>query len=284
MINFRKAFFALKGRLGLPSTAVVAEQSVPSATVDLQPIPVDDAPLLEQHEIVLCVPGEWADASDFTGRVAALDGHYSNTGVLQAQVGDTDGIKVDIGRADPSLAVAFRIAGQGKIDEDTLRVLARHTSVAYLHFPADLAAHGASMLKLSRLMERVGGLAVKVESCGVAHSWARWAILLKGALPGQYAAGVTLVTSADFYYSCGMHNFGLPDCEVPGAIDFDSAMNLVNQFNFWRLSALPSLSNGHSFSLDKGAPSYVLRQRSDQRHAAGSPLFNPHGLWRLEPA
>ena len=284
MFNFRKAISALKARFGLPPATDIVEQALPSATVEVEPAPVDAAPVVKQHEMVLCVPGQWADASDFASKVAALDGHYSDAGFLLARAGDTDRIKVDIGPAEPRLALAFRVACQGKIDEDTLRVLSRHTSVAYLYFPADLAAQSALIIKFSRLMERVGGLAVKVETCGVAHSWAQWAILLKGALPGQYAAGVTLVTSADFYYSCGMHNFGLPDCEVPGAMDFDSAMHLMNQFNLWRLSALPSLSDGHSFSLGKDAPSYRLYHQPDQRHADHAPLSNPHGLWRLNPA
>ncbi len=162
--------------------------------------------------------------------------------------------------------------------------MARHTSVAYLHFPANLAGEGERILKFSRLIERVGGIAVKVESSGVAHGWAQWASLLKGGLPGQFAAGVTLVTSADFYYSCGMHNFGLPDCEVSGLLDFDSAMHLMNQFNFWRLSAFPALSDGHSFSLGQGQPSYTLSHHGDQRHASAAALFNPNGLWRLDLA
>lgn len=286
MINFRKAFSALKARFGLSSEPVVVDELAQALPVEehLPPAIVVDEPALERDFITLCVPGPWAHAVEFGDKVATLAGRYSDPGRLMLDAGDTDGVAVELCAADPKLAVAFRIACQGKMDEEMLRVLARHASVAYLRFPADLAAQSERMLKFSRLMERAGGLAVKVESCGVAHSWAQWASLLKGALPGQYAAGVTLVTSADFYYSCGMHNFGLPDCEVFGALDFDSAMHLMNQFNLWRLSALPALSDGHSFSLGKGAPSFKLFQQADPRHAAGAPLFNSHGLWRLDPA
>ena len=283
MINFRKAYSALKARFGLSPEPVVVEEivQVPPAEENAPPAIVVDEPALEQDFITLCVPGPWADAVEFGDKVAALAGSYSDAGRLMLDAGDTDGIAIKLCAADPKLAVAFRIACQGKMDEEMLRVLARHALVAYLRFPADLAAQSERMLKFSRLMERAGGLAVKVESCGVAHSWAQWASLLKGALPGQYAAGVTLVTSADFYYSCGMHNFGLPDCEVAGALDFDSAMHLMNQFNLWRLSTLSALSDGHSFSLGKGEPSYSLQQRSDQRNARSSPLFNAKGLWLL---
>lgn len=286
MINFRNAFSALKARFGLSPEPVVLDAlaEAPPAEENVPPAIVLDQPALASDVITLCVPGPWAHAVEFGDQVATLAARYTDAGRLMLDAGDSDGIALELRGADPRLAVAFRIACQGKMDEEMLRVLARHASVAYLRFPADLAAQSERMLKFSRLLERAGGLAVKVETCGVAHNWAQWASLLKGALPGQYAAGVTLVTSADFYYSCGMHNFGLPDYEVSGALDFDSAMHLMNQFNLWRLSALPALSDGHSFSLGKGAPSFKLLRQADPRHAAGAALFNRHGLWRLDPA
>ncbi len=276
MINFRKAFAAIKARFGSPSGPVMVEVIEPPIVV-AAPEPI-------QHPLVLCVPGDWADVGEFMAKVAVLRGHYSDAGRLLVDIDGSDDIEVAIGPADPRLALAFRIASQGKIDEATLRAIGRHGAVAYLRFPAELAAQATRMLTFSRFIERVGGLAVKVESCGVAHGWTQWASLLKGGLPGQYAAGVTLVTSADAYYSCGMHNFGVADCEVSGTLEFDAAMNLINQFNVWRLSAMPLLSDGHSFSLGKGAPTFTLHQHGDQRHLAASPLCNPHGLWRLDAA
>lgn len=285
MIIFRKAFAALKARFSLPSAPAVqqAPEQLP-APVEAAPPPAAEPVAPAQHHLVLCVPGAWVDAGDFTARVAALRGHYSDAGRLSVDLDDIADIELDIVAADPRLAVAFRIASQGKMDEGTLKEIGRHTAVAYLRFPAALDAQANRLLKFCRFMERAGGLGVKVETSGVAHGWAHWANLLKGGLPGQYAAGVTLVTSADFYHSCGMHNFGLPDCEVPGTLEFDVAINLINQFNFWRLSALPVLSSGHSFSLGKGAPGYTLNEQSDERHAPDSPLCNPHGLWRLDLA
>ncbi len=48
----------------------------------------------------------------------------------------------------------------------------------------------------------------------------------------------------DYYYSCGMHHYGFPDVEVASKIDPNTAADLMNRFNYWRIVEKPTLPLG----------------------------------------
>ena len=131
-------------------------------------------------------------------------------------------------------------------------------------------------------LRSAGGIAVKVETAGVAHEWARWEELLAGSLFDQYTAVVTLVGGDAYFHSCGMHNFGLPDCEVPDTLPLEEAADLMNRFNIWLLGEAPVLAEGHTFSLTTEGARYRLSCQDDLRHDPDHCFYNPHGLWRLD--
>ena len=108
--------------------------------------------------------------------------------------------------------------------------------------------------------------------------------MLAGTPFDLYTAATTLVADTDHFYSCGMHNFSLPDCEVPRALGIELAAELMNKFNHWRLVERPVLEDRHTFSLTSAQPRYRVLRASDSRHKAGDPFYNPHGLWRLHEA
>jgi hypothetical protein len=105
-------------------------------------------------------------------------------------------------------------------------------------------------------MKRAGGLAVKVESSGVAHEWDRWFSLLSGSTFDAYCGAVTLIGDSDRYYSCGMHHFGLPESSLPTSIAIGEAADFMNRFNLYQIIERPELATGHTFSLAPDAPYY----------------------------
>jgi hypothetical protein len=154
----------------------------------------------------------------------------------------------------------------------------------YLHFPLDIRAQRERLIKFTKLLQRLGGLAVKVESAGTAHSWERWFNLLNGSLFDLYCSAVVLVGGTDHFYSCGMHHFGLPECAVPTSVDIGEAADLMNRFNFWQIDEVPTLKSGHTFSLSEDSPRYRVTLQSDNRHEADDTFFNPNGVWYLSAA
>lgn len=202
-------------------------------------------------------------------------------GMVLADVEEQDHVPLDFCEADPDMAKAFEIGGQGKMSAEQLESIRKHRSVVYLHFPLDLADQRERVLKYTQVIQRLGGLAVKLESAGVAHAWDRWFGLLTGTPFDMYCAAVVLVGDRDYYYSCGMHHFGLPDCEVPRSMSPADAAELINQFNFWQIVEKPKLDIGHTFSVAAEAPRFRLSKGADPRHEEEDLFHNPQGLWRL---
>lgn len=204
-------------------------------------------------------------------------------GAVLADVGAKDHVPLEFCPADSQVAEAFEIAGQGKIPSDVLARLRGHTAVVYLRFPLDLPDQRKRVIDYTRLVHRLGGIAVKLESSGLAHSWERWFGLLSGTPFDVYCAAVVLIGDSGHYYSCGMHHFRLPDCEVPRSIPVDEAADIMNRFNFWQVVERPKLASGHTFSLTETSPHFRLALSKDARHRDDDLFHNAHGIWRLDP-
>lgn len=236
-------------------------------------------------ELILCIPGPWKDRSDFIRRVITLDpmARYMFAGGVLADTISKDHVAVEFAAADPRMSETFELAGQGQIAAPLLSEIEKHQSVVYMHFRSDMQAERDRLIKFTKLLQQLGGLAIKVESAGVAHDWDRWFSLLEGSLFDLYCASVLLIGSEDHYYSCGMHHFGLPECAVPTSVDPGEAADLMNRFNFWRISEGPTLHSGHTFSLSKDEPAWLMKLAPDEQHEAEDLFFNPHGVWFLSP-
>jgi hypothetical protein len=242
-------------------------------------------PTMDQ-EIILCIPGTWTSHDDFLKQVITYEpiGRYMFAGMVLMDVQGKDHVPLDFCPADPDLSKAFEIAGQGRFTSEVLARIKAHTSVVYLHFPSDLIGQRERMLKFTEIIHDLGGIAVKVESCGIAHTMERWNELLSGNLFEAYCAGVVLVRDDNYFYSCGMHHFGLPECEVASTTPIEEATHLMNQFNFWQIHDKPKVSPGETFSLTETAPRFRLSLAPDPRSDKDDLFHNTHGVWRLTPA
>jgi hypothetical protein len=71
------------------------------------------------------------------------------------------------------------------------------------------------VIDFTGVMRQVGGIAVKVESSGIAHDWDTWFARVQSNNPFDwYRSLVVLIADPSRFYSCGMHPFGLADVEV----------------------------------------------------------------------
>lgn len=236
-------------------------------------------------ELTLCIPGPWADREDFMRRVITFPpaGRYMYLGGILADVAAKQHVKLAHVDRDPGLVDAFAIAGRGSLSERTLQAIEAHGSFVFLQFPTPITAQLAPIAKFVGMLRAIGGLAVKVESSGVAHEIEEWLAMLAGGAFDQYRSVVTLIGDERTYYSCGMHLFDLPDCSVPRSLSPEVAADLMNRFNVYRIAERPVLQAGHTFSVDTDAPHFRLGHAADVRHEADDLFHNPHGLWLLSP-
>lgn len=235
------------------------------------------------YDTFLCIPGSWVDRSDFLRKIITQEpkGRFITAGLILTDLLEKNHVGVEVHPRDAKMRHAFEIAGQGRINPSVLAAIDAHASVVYLRFPPHLLEEKAKVAKFTKLLQSAGGIAIKVESAGVAHTWERWNELLSGSTFDLYTSATVLIGDRETCYSCGMHNFSLPDCEVPASIGKVAAAELMNGFNYWLLAEKPVLKDRHTFSLTSTSPRYRVLHIPDSRHEAGDAFFNPHGLWRL---
>lgn len=236
-------------------------------------------------EILLCIPGPWTERGDFFRHVLMHEtpGRYMYAGGIFADVQAKDHVMLEFCDAYPQMREAFEAGGHGRLSDELLQQIEAHRSVLYLHFPADAVDQRERILKYTQIFQRLGGIALKVESAGITHSWERWFELMSSHTFDQYTALCTLIGGQSCYHSFGMHHFGRPDCEVPASIEIGEAADLMNQFNMYQIVENPELTSGHTFSVDESAPIYRLSHQADERYEADDPFHNPNGIWRLDP-
>lgn len=238
------------------------------------------------NELILCIPGPWTNRADFLTRIISAKpaGRYMFAGGLLVDVERKDHVEIECCGQDERMTEAFGHAGQGMIPEECLEEISKHTSVAYLHFPLDLPAQRERLARFTAALRNAGGLAIKLESSGIAHTWERWERLLGGSPFDLYCCAVVLVGGSHSFSSCGMHHFGLPECEVPSYMGPSAGANLMNRFNVWRITERPELRSGETLSLITDEPPFKLELVPDGQHEEDSLFHNPHGVWRLTRA
>ena len=234
--------------------------------------------------MIACIPGNWNDRSDLLARVVRESrGEFMFAGLICAQVKKNRHCKLEFTNADSAIGNAFEIAGGLQLDRDLLKEISSHTSVVYLIFDSVLPELTDELKDFTRLLSRLGGIAIKIESTGVAFGWNSWFERIESTNPfDSYRTFVTLIGDEDYFYSCGMHHYGFPDVEVASKIGPNTAADLMNQFNFWRVVEKPTLAAGHTFSLTPVSRHYRLTHVDDTRHLPDDPFHNPTGIWRLE--
>ncbi|MBK8465374.1 MAG: DUF4261 domain-containing protein [Chloracidobacterium sp.] len=237
-----------------------------------------------ENEIIVCIPGTWESRTKLIESViVSTSGDFMFAGMILAHPKGNDHAELEFYDADEQIAEGFAYGGQGKLSDATLDQISQHQSVVYLHFPFGILEQKARLLKFTEVLSKCGGIAVKLETSGVAHEWKRWFELLNSDnLFGTYCATVVLVVDEDFYYSCGMHNFGLADVQISNSFDAPEAADLLNKFSFWQLVDKPILKAGHTFSLTADSPHFRLELSKDKRHSEGDLFYNPNGLWELQ--
>jgi hypothetical protein len=234
---------------------------------------------------VVGVPGPWADTSDL--RRALVDQNVLYAGQIALEIGAERGAIVVFRGHDPNLRVAFRAAGAySSLTEAEYGEIGLQRSCVYLVDEDAGSLEAASRIaRLSLALVRAGGLGVKVESAGKAHSPSDWeALFASGAHEADLIDGYVVYVGAqgEEYYSCGMHNLGCPDAVAPSGLSPRGAYELLDVFCRFELIDKPTLNSGETFAAGPDAPTFRLRHESS--HFDEDDLFwNEHGAWHLEP-
>jgi hypothetical protein len=155
--------------------------------------------------MIVCIPGPWLDRSAFVQRVITLEpaGRFVFAGGVLADVEYQHQVPLDFLGHHPRMLEAFQAATRGDLSPELANAITEHQSSIYLQFPLDFLNQRERVLKFTKVVERLGGIAIKLESSGVGHSWQHWFKLLSSEnLFDWYCAMVMLLGTEHDYYSC----------------------------------------------------------------------------------
>jgi hypothetical protein len=248
-------------------------------------------------ELILCLPG----SDHFREQCEPL--------LQQAEV------KHEFRGHDPRMAAAFE-ASRSNINPSLyprdFEDIARHSTVLYVlsesYAPGEAAAMSRDFLRLGRQLLDAGGIAIKCESSGVAHSASYWRELAERAEASAslssppttdlwqalYTAYVQLpIQSETDFYSCGMHLLGHPDMIASCALMDElltvgqspaiRAVDLFDGFGAYLLSEIGNegFISSHTFSLNAESKRYRVIWEPCTGYDEDNFFFNPYGRWRF---
>lgn len=227
----------------------------------------------------LLVPGPWSDSA---GVIEALGRH----GIVAVARGDAQlapsQIAVEVITED-GLAEGFSWGRKGPLPDELTNRIGLCGRAALLEVAHRLDREPALVARIGRALYVEGGLAVRMEGSGAASEWQPWLEQLDSGTPASiYESAVEIVRDGDTYFTCGMHQFDLPDAQI-SSDDSASAIDWLDELNVYQLAENPLLGSGHTFRPSTGLASRTLERWPDHRHHPNDGRHNPFGIWRLLP-
>jgi hypothetical protein len=234
-------------------------------------------------EIIIGIPGKWLTRHDIVTDIATKSNGLLFAGFVLMDTTTNEGYKLEVHDYDPDLANAFEIAGRPRISKIDVQAIQLHTFTLYLVAKGGSLEYAQKVLNIGCGLLQAGGLAIKVETTGKAHTAKDWlAFAATNNETALYHAFVTLIGSAGKYYSCGMHNLGYRDAIIQDNISSDEAAQLLQNFLLYTLIEKPTLGDGHTFSETENSQYYRLHGVPCNTYPSDHTFHNPFGMWQFE--
>lgn len=238
----------------------------------------------ENPEMILCIPGPWKDRSELITSIVNCDSGYIFAGRILMNLTSEYSCELDYCDRDPQMIGAFQAAGGHWSDTAEMAAIATHQSVVYLISDGGSREDAEATMLAAKALLKAGGLGVKVESAGLAHSPDAWIKMCQNfAQFSAHRALVVYITGRDEVYSCGMHNLGLWDA-ITTIDNKQQAVELLRVFTWYQFTESPELRAGQTFSVDAESDIYRLREYQGVDYGEESLFSNPYGTWELVPA
>jgi hypothetical protein len=235
-------------------------------------------------EIIIAIPGNWPSQSEIAESIATHSGGYRFTENVLTHSQIQWKCRLEVHEHNPELRHAFAYTGRGTFSETELTAIDEHACTLYLRCQAGSTENARAMMHAATALLHCGGIAIKIESAGVAHTAGYWCELANNeSSEAVLSAYVTLVGGEGMFYSCGMHNLGRRDVFVNADISREEAGEVLQAFLRRLLGEAPAFSAAGTFRVSEDSPGYRATESLCLTYPENSPLCNPHGMWSLEP-
>lgn len=234
-------------------------------------------------KIVLCVPGPWENRSEFVESIVKESSGYIFAGMFLMHLETSQYFELEFCEQDERMLSAFEAAGPHWKNSPEMELISSHKSVCYLVTSGGSIESAHSIMHAAEALLNAGGYGVKVESSGLAHPPKDWLEQCKYNYLFKSHSSYVVYISSDSTYSCGMHNFGLPDAIVNSS-ESESPADLLRIFTHYLLSESPGIKENQTFSVDSDSPVYRIKKHPPINYGEDSLFNNPFGTWQLQPA
>lgn len=232
-------------------------------------------------EIVLCIPGPWADRSELIRSLIENSGDYIFAGMILMHIETKQAYELEFCDRDDHMLAAFQAAGAHWKNTPEMDLIANHQSVCYLISKGGSVDAAHSIMHAAKALLDAGGYGVKVESAGLAHPPKDWREQCQYSYLFRSHSSYVVYITSDSTYSCGMHNFGLPDAIVDSN-ESENPSELLRVFTHYLLTESPTITDGQTFSVDSESPVYRIKVHPPINYGGNTLLNNPFGIWKLQ--
>lgn len=235
----------------------------------------------KKMEIVLCVPGPWADRGELVQSIVRDSGGYIFAGMILMHMETKQSYELEFCGRDERMQSAFKAAGPHWKNTAEMELISSHKSVCYLISEGGSIESAHSIMNAANALLDAGGYGVKVESSGLAHPPRDWKEQCKYNYLFKSHSSYVVYVMSESTYSCGMHNFGLPDAIVDSS-ESENPGELLRVFTHYLLSQSPVIKEGQTFSADSDSPVYRIKAHPPINYGENSLFSNPFGMWKLQ--
>jgi len=236
---------------------------------------------------VIGIPGKWNDREELMRSIAGTrDGYVLILNHMHNLHDKSEPpIEVELYEHEPAMREAFRYAGKHTFTEEQLEQIDQHTQTVYLIGPGGSPENLARLTRAATAVLKAGGLGVKIESTGLAHTPENWLHFVNsnyGDLRYLFLY-VTYLQNEQGVYSVGMQNLGLPEAiiSLEEEAEPQDALDQIQSFLTYLVMEKPAMLNGDTFSLKKSAPRYEVTREYCTFWPSDDLFHNPFGYWRL---
>ncbi|WP_211747337.1 hypothetical protein [Paenibacillus sp. Marseille-Q4541] len=233
-------------------------------------------------KLVLCIPGQWKDEEKLVRKLTRKSrGEYAITGGLLLDTKRNRAFEIQIEEHDPQLTEAFYYASKGDFSDKTSQKVEKHTKVIYLSGYMGSPESVQRIIAPVQTLLEAGGIAVKIENSGKAFTPEEWnAIGEEARLDQLLNTMISYMQDEHYFYSCGMHMFGLPDVALSKETDPDASMQVMSQFLYRIMNAGEGTEEKQDEFKLYGA-TYLYNHQEGFFHEENSFLSNPNGIYVL---
>lgn len=228
----------------------------------------------------LFVAGPWASTESFARALSArgLTGHHFDDGPAVK-----DGLRFEVVH-EPNPQAGFRRGRRGMLPEADLAKVAQCSHGAVLEVGRRLHDNTEATANLGQALIDADGVAVRVESSGLAAPLVSWVEDVASGHPIrlQDASTFMVADGEGGLYTSGMHAFDLPDGHMKHE-NLDVAADWLINLCAFQIDQDPTMVSGHTFCPSPQEEPRIVERWPDARHAPDDGRYNPYGVWRLQP-